>query len=126
MAVNTLPLETIYKGQRGGRGGSPIISVQWHGHVERLLLPGPSHFIAKHSQSFEWGYAGSGPAQLALALLLDFTRDRETSQRLYQGFKDAYVSGWPPAGFSISGAEIVAWVHKQNSVALGGDTSAAD
>jgi len=126
MAVNTLPLETIYKGQRGGRAATPIVSVQLHGALERLLHPGPSQFIAKHSQSFEWGYGGSGPAQLALALLLDFTRDRGTAERLYQGFKDAYVCGWPSAGFSISGAEIMAWLNKQNSAALGGDTHAAD
>lgn len=124
--VNTLPLETIYRGQRGGRGGTPIVSVQFHGHVERLLIPGPSHFIAKHSQTFEWGYGGSGPAQLALAILLDFTRDRRASETLHQSFKDAYVSGWETRGFTLSGAEIMAWLIQQNTAALAGDNRAAD
>lgn len=42
---------------------------------------------------FEWGYAGSGPAQLALALLYDATGgDGDRSVRLHQGFKFAVIA----------------------------------
>ena len=39
---------------------------------ERPLNPEPSQELWNHSpDGFNWGYGGSGPAQLALALLLD-------------------------------------------------------
>ena len=42
----------------------------------------------KHSPTgFEWGYVGSGPAQLSLALLADALGDDERAQDLYQQFK---------------------------------------
>jgi hypothetical protein len=44
--------------------------------------------VANHSPTgFEWGYAGSGPAQLALALLCDVLGDDERALRLHQRFK---------------------------------------
>src|SRR6516162_11027293 len=36
---------------------------------------------------FEWGYGGSGPAQLALALLADALGDDARAVRLHQRFK---------------------------------------
>ena len=52
------------------------------------LLPGPSQKLVNHSpDGFDWGYSGSGPAQLALALLLDVTGDSSLALRHYQNFK---------------------------------------
>lgn len=49
--------------------------------------------LRKHSPTgFEWGYAGSGPAQLALALLADALGDDERALKLYQTFKFAHIS----------------------------------
>ncbi|GAI22752.1 unnamed protein product, partial [marine sediment metagenome] len=46
----------------------------------RELLPDASQKICDHSpDGFNWGYAGSGPAQLALAILLDVTEDQDFS-----------------------------------------------
>src|SRR5947208_15806700 len=48
----------------------------------------PRTDIRNHSPSgYEWGYGGSGPAQLALALLADALGDDEKAQRFYQDFK---------------------------------------
>ena len=48
--------------------------------------------LHNHSPTgFEWGYGGSGPSQLALALLADALGDDETAQQLYQQFKWAVV-----------------------------------
>lgn len=56
------------------------------------LDPAPSQRLRNHSpDGFQWGYSGSGPAQLALAILLDYTKDPERSQRLYQTFKNDFV-----------------------------------
>ena len=42
---------------------------------------------------FEWGYGGSGPAQLALALLADHLADDDEAVVLHQEFKRAVVAG---------------------------------
>ncbi len=48
----------------------------------------PCLWIRNHSpDGFEWGYGGSGPAQLALAILYDLYRDRDIAERYYQRFK---------------------------------------
>lgn len=44
--------------------------------------------LSNHSPTgFEWGYGGSGPAQLALAILADALGDDQRALRLYQHFK---------------------------------------
>lgn len=49
--------------------------------------------LANHSPSgFDWGYGGSGPAQLALALLLDYTDDEDIALAHYTAFKNRVVS----------------------------------
>jgi len=48
----------------------------------------PSYKLFPHSpDGFQWGYQGSGSAQLALAILLDLIEDPELSVRLHQEFK---------------------------------------
>lgn len=53
--------------------------------------------IVNHSPTgFCWGYNGSGPAQLALAILLDhFNGDRERAVALHQDFKFEVISKLP-------------------------------
>lgn len=59
------------------------------------LTPAASLELANHSPTgFSWGYAGSGPAQLALAILLDHTGDPEVALSLYQTFKVQHVALW--------------------------------
>lgn len=49
--------------------------------------------LLEHSSTgFEWGYGGSGPAQLALALLADHLGDDEQAVALHQEFKWAVVA----------------------------------
>jgi hypothetical protein len=53
----------------------------------------PRFDLWNHSPTgFEWGYAGSGPAQLALALLADHLADRQEALDFYQSFKFAIVA----------------------------------
>lgn len=40
------------------------------------------------------GYLGSGPAQLALALLLHVTGDPDLAEENYRDFKREFVAGW--------------------------------
>lgn len=72
-----------------------------------ILDPAKSQKVRHHSpDGFSWGYGGSGPAQLALALLLE-----EIPQGLaiknYQKFKRRVVAAWDVNGnWSITSRHI--------------------
>ena len=77
------------------------------------LNPHPSQRIWNHSpDGFNWGYQGSGPAQLALALLYDVTGDEVVSVRLHQEFKSSVVAAWGDT-WGISDADIKEWVNSK-------------
>lgn len=62
----------------------------------------PRYDLWNHSPTgFEWGYGGSGPAQLALALLADAIGDDE-ALLYYQLFKGMEVAGWHTDHWGIS------------------------
>lgn len=74
----------------------------------------PRNDLYNHSPNgFEWGYGGSGPAQLALALLADVLKDDDRAIMLHQAFKGEVVaSKFPKAIFVISDKEILDHVAK--------------
>ena len=75
------------KNYTGRRNGNTIeVTVNGLGLNPRLDL-------WNHSPTgFEWGYSGSGPAQLALALLADHLGDDENAVKLHQYFKRTAVA----------------------------------
>ena len=68
--------------------------------------------MVNHSPTgFAWGYQGSGPAQLAYALLYHVTRDQETAQRFYQRFKSDVIGAMPMEdNWKLSYNDIVGWL----------------
>ena len=57
------------------------------------LAPDRSLDLVRHSPAgFDWGYVGSGPAQLACALLLDYTDDETVAQQHYIQFRNKVIS----------------------------------
>lgn len=67
----------------------------------KKLDPAKSQKVYNHSPTgFSWGYAGSGPAQLALAILLELT-DKATAQRNYQRFKFDVIASAPQTDFEV-------------------------
>ena len=67
--------------------------------------------LRNHSPTgFSWGYGGSGPAQLALAILAhEF--GAETALDGYQDFKFDVVACWPMReDWQIAGEELRAWM----------------
>lgn len=76
----------------------------------QALSPVPSQKVMNHSpDGFNWGYNGSGPAQLALAILLDYYGDRDYAIRMHQNFKAAIVARWPhDGGWKITSDEVEA------------------
>ncbi len=54
----------------------------------------PTQKVWNHANEFNWGYGGSGPAQLSLAILLKYL-NKEDAVSLHQDFKFKVVAGWP-------------------------------
>ncbi len=111
--------EALYFSRRISAGGhQPVYKKLLPDGEPTELSPGPSQRLYNHSlDGFQWGYGGSGPAQLALALLLDATTNPETALANYQTFKWEKVSGWG-AEWSITRSEILLWVEQQKKAAL--------
>jgi hypothetical protein len=62
----------------------------------------PCNNIRNHSPTgFEWGYSGSGPAQLALALVADCMGKRFAIAPIYQRVKAKVIAGLPHDGWTL-------------------------
>ena len=63
------------------------------------LYPGESQRLINHSpDGFSWGYGGSGPSQLALAICLELF-DRKKALKVYQVFKWRHIATLPQTDF---------------------------
>jgi|SRR5215472_3581694 len=118
---------TIYRGRRV-RGNYIIERRDESQKRWSNLSPRKSLKLWNHSPTgFAWGYAGSGPAQAALALLLDHAGNRDLALNFYQDFKFDVIARlsdeWEMTGNQISEAiaaikqkrvdeEAVTWLGK--------------
>ena len=98
-----------YWGRRASDGTARVDICDDRGQIRPLNLQRSLLIANKSPTGFEWGYGGSGPAQLALAILLDALDDRDQAERLYQAFKWAKVAGYPQHGFVMTEDEVLAW-----------------
>lgn len=91
-----MKIGSTYAGLPGGR-----VTVDGRTLKKRLDL-------RRHSPTgFSWGYSGSGPAQLALAIMADFLGDDNAAQRVYQAFKAEVVASLPQdEPWSLTGERI--------------------
>ena len=114
----------LFKTYRGFRkDGETVIEVTTRqpDGAERTEALDPRVDLWNHSPTgFEWGYGGSGPAQLALALLADHLNAPNENRRdaaaekaiaLHQQFKFAVVSGLDPLSWSLTTEEIEAAIN---------------
>lgn len=114
-----------YVGKRQpGRGA--VVYVSRPGEPATLL--DPRRDILDHSpDGFEWGYQGSGPAQLALAILADHFDDERRALLYHQPFKRLVIAALPGPGsaeahatWAITAAEVdAALAHIENLKATG-------
>lgn len=73
------------------------------------LTPAESQSVHNHSpDGFAWGYGGSGPSQLALALCLK-ELDVADALRCYQAFKWDHVAHWDRDGGGSYTVDFRAW-----------------
>lgn len=104
----------IYIGKRlGEKETLPEVSVLVYEYAEGIPLHKERKLIHRvyHSPTgFEWGYGGSGPADLARSILWDFLGE-EPERSLYQSFKNQFVAGWGDE-WEITSEEIKSWIIK--------------
>jgi len=87
------------------------VVVYYDNHTRQQL----HHFLefVNHSPTgFEWGYSGSGPSQLAFAMLMDFTHDKELALDLYQQFKIDFISQICDDQWEIKSIKIREWIGR--------------
>jgi len=76
-----------------------------------VLDPKFSRGVRDYSSEFMWGYGGSGPSQLALALLLFFGASENEAMAYYQELKRDLVARLPEADFEIENSKVVDWLE---------------
>lgn len=70
----------------------------------------PRTDLFNHSPTgLEWGYNGSGPAQLALAILAHHAGDT-IALRHHQQFKQNIVTRLPAEGWTLTKTEVERWL----------------
>ncbi len=93
----------------GEFGGDVVLSrVEIDGRL-RPAVNIPQAVVRHSPTGFEWGYGGSGPADLAYNILLHYT-DAAAAERLHQEFKFAFLGYMPAAGGTIAGTSIRGWL----------------
>jgi len=98
-----------YRGSRE-RGKVWIESAEYEGGWRDLPLR-PDVF--DHSPSgFEWGYLGSGPAQLALAILCDYLGDPQLAVRFHQELTEESVARWKDDEWTLTEQGLAQWFNK--------------
>lgn len=70
----------------------------------------PRYDLVNHSpDGFEWGYSGSGPAQLALAILAEVLGDDREALMVYQFFKAEVIASIKENDWSMTSKDVWQW-----------------
>jgi hypothetical protein len=81
----------------------------------KRLSPYLSQKLYNHSpDGFNWGYGGSGPSQLALAILLHFT-DKKFALSNYMDFKFEIIAALPHGDFEIEESVVTDWIKERKA-----------
>lgn len=87
-----------YEGVRSGRAVDVTVNGQ---------PLDPRLDLWNHSPTgFEWGYGGSGPAQLALAILADCLGNDMAALERYQRYKEVVIARLPYRSWTLTSQEI--------------------
>lgn len=103
------PERCRYRGHRDDRGCTVEV-LPWRPGVVAIGYPLP-HKVRHSPTGFEWGYAGSGPADLSRSLLAHHLNDQIPHPAVYQRFKAAVIQHLP------RGSD-VAWEITSEQIAL--------
>ncbi len=103
---------------RANRRDGRVVTVECPEAGNSYRLP----HVCRHSpDGFNWGYGGSGPSDLALSILNDFTWSGEVAEMLYQSFKWEFIAQLKRDEWILRGEDIHNWIvrtlwkHQQES-----------
>lgn len=96
-----------------------LVYITGHWNTHDVFVDGEKLNLAKslqvrrHSPSgFNWGYGGSGPAQLALAILLELLPE-DKAVSLYQYFKQEFIANLPQCKDFVLLLDIDEWAENR-------------
>ena len=84
----------------------------------RILKPERSQTVKNHSpDGFNWGYTGSGPAQLALAILLEVINDEAKALAHYRDFERQAIAAIKSqeTNWEIEENKILEWLAERGA-----------
>lgn len=113
--------DKLYRGERLLNGTVRVMVMHPVDHDRTFY---DLHHVELHSQDFEWGYGGSGPADLALSILADYFGEKPGRDeigwkdfqctRYHQDFKWQFIATLPQSGtWFILGKTIEEWLKLQ-------------
>ena len=98
---------TVYQGRRDS---TAPVGEEYIVTVDGEPLPKRYDLLSASPSGFSWAFSGSGPAQLAVALLAH-AYDEEFATDHYQWFKRDVVSELPEDGWTLNKSEIEQFVN---------------
>jgi len=95
----------MYVGRRDKLGKAMVRIIGHDGDTRELP---ERRDLFNHSPSgFDWGFGGSGPSQLALAILADAIGNDPVALRLYPEFKWAVIAKLPKDHWRLTHMEVM-------------------
>lgn len=94
--------------------GDTEVGIFENGRAWRLL-PKCLDKVNHSPDGFSWGYHGSGPAQLAFAILFDVTNDADKTQRFYQDYKSIVIAQLGDRPWELTAASVLSWLDGAES-----------
>ena len=95
---------STYVGSR--HNGNAIVSVVDAKTKCASMLDAGYRYVNHSPTRFEWGYLGSGPAQLAFAILLDHCGEAGPALLWYQDFKEQVIANFLSNSWELTSEEI--------------------
>lgn len=121
-AVDTTSKVVIIVVDRPADPSDDDAPVDTNGHLRHLCLNHDPRSLRWqrsfpcHSPSgWNWGYGGSGPAELAVMILLDLRLEMIDAWRLHQQFKRMFIAQIDTDTFALHEEQIRAWLDEQPS-----------
>ena len=108
-------MKKVYAGtRREGVGSGVLISVG----TSMTDIHSLRHIVRHSPTGMSWGYAGSGPADLALSILVDVFGRAELADLYYMEFKFDYVAAWLSDEWVVTSDDIDEWLKKKTGSGL--------
>lgn len=101
----------VHEGRWVDQGEVVQVTVDYGRGPRNLARPELHADEVRHAAGFDWGYGGSGPAELARAILIALYPASAVvrTSECYQLFKRQVVARLPQKEFRLTGSEVRAW-----------------